>query len=445
MKKPAFLLLLVIGNIQHIESQEVLFPERIMMTIPGNPATTRAVSWLTAYADTISLGEIVISDAAPDLEEKKVTIPGTCKPWEDGNLKNMGHKVIFENLKPETKYSYRVGNPNNWSEWFQFETSSEKAEPFSFLYFGDIQNNIKSYGSRILRQAYSHFPEADFMLFVGDLVRVSSEEYWKEYFYASGWILGMLPSLPSPGNHEYDEQENGPRTFSKHWNQIFTMPSNEPSAKYRNRNYYIDYQGVRFISLDSPAFEGNSEDDEMVFGWLEHSLTENPNRWAIVFTHYPIYSCKQGVDNKRYRERAKIILEKYGVDLVLQGHDHTYCRGQYLSSSGIDVPNHPMYIVSVAGQKMYGLNASLLSDRVASNTQLYQYINIKGNELSYKSFTATGELYDEFMMKKRKNGNDIVVPRKLRKIEQRTQIPAGEETEYSVEEMQKYYLKFPKN
>lgn len=445
LKKSAFLLLLILSNVQQIESQETLYPDRIMLTIPGNPATSRAVSWCTVYEDTVSLGEIIISDATPDLEQRKVTISGTYMPWENESRIIMGHKVIFDNLKPSTQYAYRVGNKNNWSEWLQFETSAHKPEPFSFLYFGDIQNNIKSYGSRILRQAYSHFPDADFMLFAGDLVRVSSEEYWKEFFYAGGWIFGMLPSLPTPGNHEYDEQENGPRTFSKHWDQIFTLPLNGPSDKYKNRNYYIDYQGVRFISLDSPAFEGNDEDDEMVYGWLEQTLNENPNRWAIVFTHYPIYSCKQGVDNKRYRDRAKIILEKYGVDLVLQGHDHTYCRGQYLYSSGSDSPNHPMYIVSVAGQKMYGLNTSFLSDRVASNTQLYQYINLDRNELAYKSFTVTGELYDEFKIVKNTKGlNRIVVSRKPGVIEQRTQIPEGEETEYTIEELQKFYLKYPK-
>ncbi len=445
MKKSAFILLFAVSFIQRIESQEAISPDRIMLTIPGNPATSRAVSWRTVYEDTISLGEIAPADAAPELEQKKVTISGTFKPWENDSCQTMGHKVIFENLKPDTKYAYRVGNDNNWSEWFQFETSSEKVKPFSFLYLGDIQNDIKSYGSRILRQAYSHFPNADFMLFAGDLVKVSSEEYWKEYFYAGGWIFGMLPSIPTPGNHEYDEQENQPRTFSKQWNQIFTLPVNGPSEKFRNRDYYIDYQGVRFVSLDSPAFEGNSEDDEMVFGWLDQTLADNPNRWAIVFTHYPVYSCKQGVDNKRYRDKAKIIFEKYGVDLVLQGHDHTYCRGQYLSSAGDNSSNHTMYIVSVAGQKMYGLNSSLVSDRVASNTQLYQYITLNSNRLSYKSYTVTGELYDDFTMIKNKRGvNHITVSKELNRIEQRTKIPEGEEEEYTIDELQKFNLKYQK-
>ena len=180
-------------------------PDRIMLTIPGDPATTRAVSWRTVYEDTVSIGEIALMDAAPELEKSNVTVTRTFAPWEEGSQDAMGHKVIFKDLKPDTKYAYRVGNNENWSEWFQFKTSSDRTEPFSFLYLGDVQNNIKSYGSRILRQAYSHFPNADFMLFVGDLVKESREEYWSEFFYAGGWIFGMMPSIPTPGNHEYDE------------------------------------------------------------------------------------------------------------------------------------------------------------------------------------------------------------------------------------------------
>lgn len=36
------------------------YPDRIMMTIPGNPATSRAVSWRTVYGNTNSVGEIAL-------------------------------------------------------------------------------------------------------------------------------------------------------------------------------------------------------------------------------------------------------------------------------------------------------------------------------------------------------------------------------------------------
>jgi len=351
-----------------------VFPDRIMLTIPRNPATSRAVTWRTVYVDTISIGEISIVNAAPNLEKSIITVNGTFSPWESGSIVSMGHKVTFENLKPKTKYAYRVGNGENWSEWFQFETSSANTEPFSFIYLGDVQNDIKSMGSRALRQAYTHFPNAGFMLFAGDLVSSSTEEYWREFFYAGGWIFGMMPSVPTPGNHEYDRAENQSRTFSKHWSQIFSMPENGPSEKYNNQFYYFDYQGVRFVSFDSPALGEYAEDSTLILKWLDKTLKENPFKWSVVFTHYPVYSCSQGRENNEYRDAIKPILEKYGVDLVLQGHDHTYCRGQNLTGVSNNVKNSPMYVVSVAGPKMYGLNTSFWSDRMASNTQLYQHI-----------------------------------------------------------------------
>jgi predicted phosphodiesterase len=441
MKKILFLTV-IIFSFQLVCAQDTNYLDRMMLTIPGNPANTRAVSWRTIFNDSISIGEIALLDVAPELELHKVTVTGTSSPWETGSKKAMGHKVVFDNLKSDKKYAYRVGNGKFWSEWFQFKTSSDKANPFSFLYFGDVQNDIKSYGSRTLRQGYSHFPKSDFMLFAGDLVKVSNEDYWNEFFYAGGWIFGMVPSLATPGNHEYDK-DNQPHSFSKQWNQIFTMPSNGPSKKFNNRIYYMDYQGVRFVSLDSPAYGENKEEDEMVLGWLNQTLMNNPNRWVVVFTHYPVYYCCQGRDKKEYQDAGKIILEKNGVDIVLQGHDHTYCRGQNHPNATANSRNHPMYVVSVAGPKMYGLNSNFWSDRMGSNTQFYQHISFSGDTLSYQSFTVAGDLYDDFVLIKNKAGiNRVLEPQKAARIKQRTEIPEGEEKEYTQEEMRRYKLKF---
>lgn len=422
------------------------FPDRIMLSIPGNPATSRAVSWRTAFEVIESVGEIAILDPSPRFEDKVDSVSGTHSPWEEGSQVSMGHKVIFENLRPKTKYAYRVGDGKNWSEWFQFETSSSDAEPFSFIYLGDFQNDIKSLGSRAIRQAYSHFPNADFMLFVGDIVNRSNEEYWREFFYAGDWIFGMMPSIVTPGNHEFDSNEGNPRTFSKHWNQIYQMPDNTLAEKYKNRNYYIDYQRTRFVSLDSPSLGNYPEDSTLVLNWLEKTLSENPNTWTVVFTHYPIYSCSQGRNNERYRNAVQPILEKHNVDLVLAGHDHTYCRGFNTENVMVKGKNAPLYVVSVAGPKMYGLNTSFWSDRAASMTQLYQNISISSDKLEYQSFTVAGDLYDHFTISKNKKGiNSFKEGSDVAKINQRTEIPEGAKERYSVEELEKYQKKFPGN
>src|SRR5690606_10086823 len=98
-------------------------------------------------------------------------------------------------------------------------------------------------------------------------------------------------------------------------------------------------------------------------------------------------------------------------DIVLQGHDHTYCRGQNLSKTIPGSENNPMYIVSVSGPKMYGLGTNFWSDRVASNTQLYQHISINGDTLSYESYTVAGDLYDNFLLIKNEDGvNEVAEP-----------------------------------
>jgi len=438
-----FAIQLVAQNDDCVNFAPTIFPDRVMLTISGNPATSRAVSWRTVFGNNLSVGEIAPVDASPQQEQGKQVVVGTVAPWENGSTLGMGHKVIFENLKPATKYAYRVGDGKNWSEWFQFKTSSDRVEPFSFLYFGDVQNDIKSLGSRAIRQGYTHFPQSDFMLFAGDLVSKSNEEYWREFFYAGGWLFGMLPSIATPGNHEYDKPENQARTFSKHWKQIYTFPANGPAEKFQQRMYFFDYQGVRFVSIDSPAIGENSEDDTIILNWLEQTLVENPNRWSVVFTHYPVYSCSQGRDNEKYRDAMKTIFEKYGVDIVLQGHDHTYCRGQNLAQAGKGAKNYPVYVVSVAGPKMYGLNTSFWSDRMASNTQLYQHISFKGNTLNYQSFTVAGDLYDEFQLVKNKKGkNSFIESKKPGLIRPRTEIPTSAIKNYNEEELKKYQQKF---
>jgi len=412
-------------------------PDRIMLTIPGDPATTAAVTWRTGFNDTASIAQIGEAMAAPYPEREAKKVNGTHSPWEKESKAGMGHRVVFTGLKPETTYTYRVGNSELWSEWFQFKTASGQVKPFSFIYLGDIQNDILSQGSRILRQAYTHFPDARFILYAGDIVDRSTDDRWAQLFKAGGWIFGTIPSVPTPGNHEYNSIPNSAeRNFSAHWQQIFTMPKNGPSSKFDSRAYYLDYQGVRLISFDSPAAGYTKEDSAELVGWLDKTLASNTNKWTIVFTHYPVYNCSQGRNNEKYRNAIQPLLEKYGVDLMLQGHDHTYCRGMNMSGAGSNAKNYPVYVVSVSGPKMYGLNASLWADRVASETQLYQNISINGNLLTYKSFTVSGDLYDAFQIKKNKKGINIFIESPMIKEKpERITIPENQESKYKPEEL----------
>jgi len=68
-----------------------------------------------------------------------------------------------------------------------------------------------------------------------------------------------------------------------------------------------------------------------------------------------------------------------------------------------------MYVVSVSGPKMYGLSDKDWMRRKAGNTQLFQVLSIDGDDLNFKAYTATGQLYDEFdLIKQNGKKNKLV-------------------------------------
>lgn len=384
-------------------------PDRIMLTWKQDPAHAQSVTWRTDTSVTKCYGEIAVAEAGPDFAK-------TARQFkaETSQLKtDLGdchfHAITFTDLKPDTLYAYRVGADDNWSEWLQFRTLSDQDDPITFIYFGDAQNQIKSLWSRVIRQAVLTAPEARFLLHAGDLVnRGNKDEEWGEWNYSGGWINGMLTNMAIPGNHEYDinrvnptaeEQKTKKRHLARRWRQRFEFPENGPSGM-KETVYYLDFQGIRFIGLNS------MDDIEAQAKWLETVLKENPNRWTIITHHHPINSVSEGRDNPELRMHWQPLYDKYQVDLVLQGHDHSYGRtGLKLQRNTKRKASHQsaggtIYAVSVSGPKMYELKAKNDFLRRAAETQLYQVITVEPKEIRYQAFTATGTLYDAFTLRK---------------------------------------------
>lgn len=429
-------------------------PDRVVLSWEGDPKTTQAVSWRTSLEVKKALAEIAVAEANPYFSERSKQIPATTQSLKtDLNDANF-HSVRFEGLKPGTKYAYRVGDGTNWSEWFHFSTASEKAEQFSFIYFGDAQNNIRSLWSRVIREAYGDAPKAKFIIHAGDLINnAESDAEWGEWFGAGGWLNAMIPNIPVPGNHEMAKSGDGVRRLSHHWRPSFTLPENGP-AGLEESCFTLLYQNVRIIGLNS------NEQIDVQTRWLDEVLAKNQSRWVICTFHHPVFSTAKDRDNPEIRAAWKPLFDKYKVDLVLQGHDHTYGRtslevpserGELVSTTAeikasavegranaaatqlrqtlgnvatgvqnVDTETGTVYVVSVSGPKMYNNSNLTFMKRVAEDTQLYQIIHIDGDKLRFEARTAIGGLYDAFELRKRSGQvNELVeiapeVPQHLR-------------------------------
>ena len=154
--------------------------------------------------------------------------------------------------------------------------------------------------------------------------------------------------------------------------------------------------------------------------WLKRTLENNPNRWTVITFHHPFYSPASDRDNKEMRQLWKPILDQFKVDLVLSGHDHTYSRTGLIETKNIkNIPTGyqqaydpnigTVHVVSVSGPKMYEITKGRYAKKLGENTQLYQIIDINENNLRFRAYTATGKLYDEFLLKKRPGKPNLLI------------------------------------
>jgi len=427
----------------HRDYQPSVYPDRVILGWQGNPATSQSVNWRTDSTVTRAVGVITEADPSPDLAGKATVVSATTQRLLMDGKPVSYHSVHFTNLKPATQYNYRVGDGTHWTEWFQFKTAQDKPAPFSFLYFGDAQNDIRSLWARAIRGAYSKLPTVSLMIHAGDLINSANTDWqWGEWFEAGSWINGMVPTLATPGNHEYFRDEQGKPSVSRHWRPSFVLPTNGPDG-FAETAYYVDYQGTRFISLNSQLAIADSLAMISQANWLVEVLTNNPNRWTIVTHHHPVYSTAKGRDNKRWRERMEPIYRQHKVDLVLQGHDHTYGRGLNMPlGKSRKRPEGPIYVVSVSGPKMYDIGLQDWMDRAASNIQLYQTISINGDQLSYQAYTVTGELYDTFTIVRNSKGQNTLNDQSPVLPPERLELPVDYQKKYKPEQLDEYRNRF---
>lgn len=388
-------------------------PERIILNLTADPAHEMAITWRTAPG-AAGFVEFAEAQDGPDFIQQAVrmtavTDDATIAVREAAEFRAAYHSAVLKGLKPETVYAYRVGDGARWSEWLQFRTAATTAKPFTFVYMGDMQNNILSEASRTMRMAFRKAGDAAFVIHAGDLInRHDSDNEWGEWFAAGGFLYAQTPQMPTPGNHEYGR---GP-VLNPQWRRQYTLPETGPSGveKLNETAWTVDYQGLRLISVDAPLFHGDEAMRAEMVRWLDGLLANNPNRWTALFLHFPLFSIDPDRDNSRVRDALKPLIDKYGVDLVLQAHDHGYARGAIGTGPMLNAgPAQPSdhgstYVVSVAGPKMYPVADLGWATRSASRTQTFQTLDVSQDAVTYRAFTATGRELDAFRLIKGADG-----------------------------------------
>lgn len=178
--------------------------------------------------------------------------------------------------------------------------------------------------------------DVKFMVHTGDVVEYSKyQNYWDNMLNANVKYLSKIPVMAISGNHETTYKNGSNETFNR-FNYKIPIQKNTKLGFY----YSFSYGNVKFIMLNTNELNGSRLTNAQ-YSWLENELQNTTEKWKVVSMHNPMYSVgKWGSDNTRngiaraLAEQLKGLFAEYGVDVVLQGHDHMVSRTRPLNGNG---------------------------------------------------------------------------------------------------------------
>ena len=299
-----------------------------------------------------------------------------------------GH-AILTSLKENTAYSYRVGGDGDWSSTYQFKTRRFQGN-FDFLFFGDPQIGSSGDVSKdqagwadTLQVALAANPEAELLVSGGDQVETAGvEAQWTAFLAPDG--LRSVPWVATIGNHDV-----GSRAYEQHlWTPNTDRSRSHfqsTSATISGGDYWFIYKGVLFIDLNSNAFSTSGQTgvdaDTAHIGFITDVVQQHgaDADYTVLVYHHSIYSPGDHAndsDNQKRRRDFPTKFSELGVDLVLQGHDHSYSRSYLIdrgkkqddeeqpgATSVFQGPGGVIYVTgnSASGSKYYPLSCPRIS------------------------------------------------------------------------------------
>lgn len=298
----------------------------------GANESQRVVSWYTS-ANTRQVVQVV---PANKLEHGRFPKHTTTYPATVGaNTVNggfNGHATI-NGLRQNTKYAYRVGAGTTWSPTYQFKTQRFNGD-FDFLFFGDPQigssGDVAKDGAgwaETLKVGLGANPNAELLVSGGDQVESANNESQWDAFLASD-KLRQYPWAATIGNHDV-----GGKAYEQH---LWT-PNTDRSAPFYNGDpatrsggdYFFLYKDVLFVDLNSNAYANGADPAHIDYVSTVVNRYGKRAKYTVLVYHHSIYSPASHAndgDNQVRRQDFPIAFSRLGVDLVLQGHDHSYSR-----------------------------------------------------------------------------------------------------------------------
>src|SRR3984893_11988223 len=268
-------------------------------------------------------------------------------------------------LRADSSYLYGALHDGAEPEFGTFRTSPQGRAPFTFTSFGD--QGTPTLGRKCVPPASVTMPNVPYVsdnlgspaagdttlgverlqplfhLFNGDLCYANLADdrvrTWWDFWANNSRSARNRPWMPSAGNHE-NELGNGPIGYQA-YQTYFSVPAADGQTDLTRGLWYAFSAGsVRVISIanDDVVYQdgGNSYvrgySEGAQKAWLEKVLaaarSDRDVDWIVVCMHQVAISTADKFNGADLgiREEWVPLFDRYGVDLVVCGHEHHYER-----------------------------------------------------------------------------------------------------------------------
>ena len=365
-------------------------PMQIHLSLMADPKTSVVAQWRTNDETTLSahIRYAVGANLTPDA--LTTVVSGIEFGFRAGGTDGMQHIFTVHqahlcNLSPGTTYSYQVGghdpftNTDHWSDVFTFHTAPDTtANPDAEVQLGFVGDSRGGYDiwQQLVTLIAARAP--DLVLYSGDAVTLGLEQFeWDEFFTGGQQLFAQVPMVYAEGNHE----ANAVNFFSQ-----VALPGDQ-------QNYGVDY-GYAHITVinDSPG-----QPDDLA-GATKDAMQQDfaasaSARWKILMHHQPMYSAStMHGSNLMLQQLWQPIVDQYGVDLVLNGHDHDYEVSFPLLGQAVQPTNATgtVYVVAGgAGAELYQNGMGFWTD-YSESTYSAAMIDVRRDQMTMNAFRQDG-------------------------------------------------------
>ena len=284
------------------------------------------------------------------------------------------NRALATGLLPNTEYAYRVGDGTaaNWSRIYRFRTFNPD-EGYVAVVVGDPQ--ISSSSLSRMRNTWTHslasavtranaLGGASLMVNAGDNTEYSNDVAEIEA-YLFPQELRSLPVFTTIGNHDAVDQRTGAGyqqnlgllSLIYNWPNHDWLDGSPTSTNEQLRgggNHYFSHGNTLYISLNANV----NMDKGLSFHrkTIEEAVASHPDAtWKIAVFHHDIFGNGNGHSAgvvASGKQKWGEILSEFGIDFVINGHDHTHSRSLFINGTTVVKDQRPVNFAENMTEKL---------------------------------------------------------------------------------------------